>query len=145
LRDVRKYEVFQLSDQLVLEVYRLTGGLPKSELFGLTSQMRRAASSIRAGRGQVLRACCPNRFVPLDCTFGLCNVHPPSSDLPRNLVPKKRESRPACLGNRPLNLDIREGSKDRDALGDCRSQISDCRSQSEYSVNSRRRIRKAKR
>ena len=38
--------MFQLSDQLVLAVYRLTGGFPKSELFGLTSQMRRAAASI---------------------------------------------------------------------------------------------------
>ena len=46
MRDIRKYEVFQLSDQLVLEVYRLTGGFPRSELFGLTGQMRRAAASI---------------------------------------------------------------------------------------------------
>jgi len=46
MRDVRKYEVFQLADQLVLEVYRVTPKFPKSELFGLTGQMRRAASSI---------------------------------------------------------------------------------------------------
>jgi hypothetical protein len=34
MRDVRKYEVFQLVDQLVLEVYRVTAKFPKSEVFG---------------------------------------------------------------------------------------------------------------
>ena len=46
MRDVHRYEVFQMADQLVLDVYGLTGRFPKSELFGLTSQMRRAAASI---------------------------------------------------------------------------------------------------
>ena len=46
MRDIRKYEVFQLADQLVLEVYRVTAKFPKSEMFGLIGQMRRAAASI---------------------------------------------------------------------------------------------------
>jgi len=46
MRDIRKYEIFQLADRQVLEVYRLTSKLPRSETFGLTAQMRRAATSI---------------------------------------------------------------------------------------------------
>src|SRR3989344_1548574 len=38
--------VWQRSVELVTEVYRLTEKFPKSEMFGLTSQMRRAAVSI---------------------------------------------------------------------------------------------------
>ena len=46
MRDIKKYEVFQLADQLVLDAYRVTAIFPKSEMFGLTGQMRRAAASI---------------------------------------------------------------------------------------------------
>jgi four helix bundle protein len=40
--------VWQKAHQFVLSVYRLTDGFPKSELYGLTSQLRRAAVSIPA-------------------------------------------------------------------------------------------------
>jgi len=38
--------VWQKAIELVAEIYRLTDKFPKHELFGLTSQMRRAAVSI---------------------------------------------------------------------------------------------------
>ncbi len=46
MRDHTKLRAFELADQVVIEVYRVTRGFPKDELFGLTSQLRRAAISI---------------------------------------------------------------------------------------------------
>jgi four helix bundle protein len=46
VRDARKYEVFKRADSLVMDVYKLTASFPSSEMFGLISQMRRAAYSI---------------------------------------------------------------------------------------------------
>ncbi len=40
--------VWQQSMDLVTEIYTMTRGWPKEELFGLTSQVRRAATSIPA-------------------------------------------------------------------------------------------------
>ncbi|MBK7105193.1 MAG: four helix bundle protein [Ignavibacteriae bacterium] len=40
--------VWQKAHQLVLEVYKETRNFPKEEIYGLTSQMRRAAISIPA-------------------------------------------------------------------------------------------------
>lgn len=40
--------VWQKSHQLTLRVYRITMEFPKQELYGLTSQMRRAAVSVPA-------------------------------------------------------------------------------------------------
>jgi four helix bundle protein len=40
--------VWQKAHQLTLAIYRITGNFPRSEMYGLTSQIRRAASSIGA-------------------------------------------------------------------------------------------------
>jgi four helix bundle protein len=40
--------VWQLSHKLTLEVYKISKDLPKDELYGLVSQVRRAASSVPA-------------------------------------------------------------------------------------------------
>jgi four helix bundle protein len=40
--------IWQKSHQIALRVYRLTTAFPKTEVYGLTSQMRRAAVSVAA-------------------------------------------------------------------------------------------------
>ena len=40
--------VWQKAHQLALETYRFTGSFPRSEIYGLTSQLRRAAVSVPA-------------------------------------------------------------------------------------------------
>ena len=47
-RDYTKIKAWQLADKLALLVYKATKKFPKSELWGLTSQMRRATVSVPA-------------------------------------------------------------------------------------------------
>lgn len=46
MQDFRQLQVWQKSHALTLDIYRATASLPKEELYGLTSQIRRAVSSI---------------------------------------------------------------------------------------------------
>ena len=46
MRDHSKLRAFELADEVALMVYRITAGFPKEELYGLVSQMRRAALSV---------------------------------------------------------------------------------------------------
>ena len=46
MRTHKDLDVWKQSIDFVTEIYRITEGFPKSELYGLTSQIRRAAISI---------------------------------------------------------------------------------------------------
>ena len=48
IRNFKDLQIWQLGKEIGLTTYRLTHGFPKSEIFGLSSQMRRSAVSIAA-------------------------------------------------------------------------------------------------
>lgn len=45
-KNFRDLDVWKLGKAIVLDVYKVTRGFPKEEMYGLVSQMRRAAVSI---------------------------------------------------------------------------------------------------
>ena len=46
MRNYKNIKAFQLADDLVVEIYKVTQQFPKEEIYGLTSQLRRAAVSV---------------------------------------------------------------------------------------------------
>ena len=48
MRDYTKIEAWKLADDLIVAIYERTRLFPKEELYGLTSQLRRAAYSVPA-------------------------------------------------------------------------------------------------
>ena len=48
MRDYTKIEAWRLADDLTVAIYEATRVFPKDELYGLTSQLRRAAYSVPA-------------------------------------------------------------------------------------------------
>ena len=48
MKDFHELKIWQRSHRLTLAVYRATQPFPKDEIYGLTSQMRRASASIPA-------------------------------------------------------------------------------------------------
>jgi len=46
MRDFRKLQIWEKSHDLTLRIYELTSQFPRSEIYGLTSQIRRASASI---------------------------------------------------------------------------------------------------
>jgi four helix bundle protein len=55
MQDFRKLEVWKRNHALTLGVYQATRAFPREELFGLTSQMRRAAVSVGSN---IAEGCC---------------------------------------------------------------------------------------
>ncbi len=48
MRDYTKIHAWKLADDLTVEAYRISQSFPKEELYGITSQLRRAAYSVPA-------------------------------------------------------------------------------------------------
>ena len=48
MRDFRKIQVWEKAHALTLRLYKITSSFPREEIYGLTSQIRRAAESIPA-------------------------------------------------------------------------------------------------
>jgi four helix bundle protein len=48
MRDFRDFKVWGKAHSLTLEIYKCTATFPRAEIYGLTSQIRRASSSVPA-------------------------------------------------------------------------------------------------
>jgi four helix bundle protein len=48
MRDFRQLKVWEKAHNLTLEIYEITATFPREELYGITSQLRRASASIPA-------------------------------------------------------------------------------------------------
>jgi four helix bundle protein len=48
MQDYKKLQVWQKGHQLTLAIYKATRAFPREEMYGLTSQLRRSASSVPA-------------------------------------------------------------------------------------------------
>ena len=63
MQDYKNLKVWEKAHQLTLAVYQATATFPKDELYGLTSQIRRACASIPANIAEVVaerrRGVCP--------------------------------------------------------------------------------------
>jgi len=46
MRDFKKYNIWTLSHELTLDIYKISKEFPKGEIYNLTSQIQRASSSI---------------------------------------------------------------------------------------------------
>jgi four helix bundle protein len=46
IRTHKELKIWQKAHDLVIKIYRVTTALPREELYGLTSQLRRAATSV---------------------------------------------------------------------------------------------------
>ena len=73
VRSFRDLDVWKLGKNLVVQVYEVTAGFPKTELFGLTAQMRRAAISVPSNVAEGFNRRYPREFKRfLNVALGSC-------------------------------------------------------------------------
>ena len=84
VQNFRQLKVWQKAHQLTLDVYRVSAAFPRSEMYGLTSQLRRAASSIcanlaegcaRVGDAELARFCAIARGSASELEYHLLLAH----------------------------------------------------------------------
>jgi four helix bundle protein len=63
MRDFRKIKAWQLADDLTVEIYAATRSFPKEEVYGLTSQVRRASASIAANIAEGASRSSPKEYL----------------------------------------------------------------------------------
>jgi len=66
MKDFRQLKVWEKSHQLALAIYKATKEFPKEELYGLTSQIRRASMSILPTSPKVADET-PMQILPVFC------------------------------------------------------------------------------
>ena len=67
----RKLNVYQLSKQLVTDIYNIVGSYPKTELFALGDQMRRAVISVLSNIAEGTSKTSPKeQFLFLEIAYG---------------------------------------------------------------------------
>ncbi len=81
VKDFRELKVWQKAHELTLAVYQVTASFPHQELYGLTTQMRRAGTSIAAnlaegcgrhGDAELSRFCSIALALPANCNTSCC-------------------------------------------------------------------------
>jgi four helix bundle protein len=63
IKSFRDLRTWQEAQALAIEVYRITNALPKEELYGLTSQLRRASISVPSNIAEGMGRSSPKDFI----------------------------------------------------------------------------------
>lgn len=106
MRDHTKLRAFVLADEFALMVYKISMEFPKEEIYGLTSQMRRAAVSVASN---IVEGCAreskPEFLRFLDIAFGSLKELAYQFSLAIRLGYIKEQDIPEC------NIKIEESEK----------------------------------
>ena len=73
MKDFRELVVWQKAHELTLAIYRVTAGFPRDEMYGLTSQTRRACSSIAANLAEGC-GCSGDAEFARYCSIAMCSA-----------------------------------------------------------------------